>query len=119
MKEWVIGIDSALVEELAAEFERGPLLSDGDRLLEEQTVAWLCGLKIEVFSREHPPPHFRVSYQRETNNFDLCTGEPLEGKALRKWHRNIKKWHHEHRDDLIRTWNKARPTDCPVGKVKC
>jgi len=92
---------------------------EGLRRLEEQLVASLNGLKIEVFSREHPPPHFRVIYQGQSNNFDICTGEPLQGDALKKWHRNIKEWHGKHRQKLIEAWNSSRPSDCPVGEVHC
>src|SRR5208337_1406457 len=117
MKEWIFKIDRTLTAELAKDFGLGPLMDNGKRLLEEQTIASLNGLTIEVFSREHPPPHFRVTYQGESNNFDICTGQPLEGNALKKWRRNILSWHAMHRDELINAWNRLRPSDCPVGDV--
>ncbi|MFC1680359.1 DUF4160 domain-containing protein [Pseudomonadota bacterium] len=119
MSQWVVAIDQSLVRELAEDFQRGPLLESGKRQLDEQLVAWLDGLKIEIFSREHPPPHFHVVYQGKSNNFDICTGEPLEGSALRKWHNNIRAWHEKNRKTLIDTWNSTRPSDCPVGRVEC
>ena len=58
MAEWTVPLDDALIEALASDFRNGPLMDDGSRLLEEQLVAWLDALKIEIFSREHPPPAF-------------------------------------------------------------
>lgn len=120
MTEWRVEIEPKLVSELAEDFLLGPIVTDdGRRFLTEQTVARVDGLKIEIFSNEHPPPHFRVSYQGETNNFDICTGEPLEGAALSVWFRNIRKWHKENRHKLVARWNDSRPTDCTVGPVQC
>ena len=66
MTEWSVVIDDELVASLAVSMRQGPIHEiQGDtglRLLTEDTVARINGLKIEVFSNEHPPPHFRVEY---------------------------------------------------------
>jgi hypothetical protein len=80
------------MEKLRSSFQAGPILNDqGRRLLEEHSVAQLQGLKIEIFSKEHPPPHFRVSYSGETNNFTIDDCSPMNGNSLKKWFRNIRK----------------------------
>jgi hypothetical protein len=119
MTEWKVQVDEEMNESLAKDFRDGPIMEDGLRLLEEQQVAWLEGLKIEVFSREHSPPHFRVSYQGQRADFDICTGESLGGDALKRWRRNIRNWHRLNRQRLIDAWNSSRPADCPVGEVRC
>lgn len=119
MADWAISVSAKLVVELAKEFHSGPIIDDrGRRRLEEALVAEVDGLQVEIFSNEHPPPHFRVRYQGRSANFDICTGEPLTN-GLEKWRRNIRKWHAENRQTLIDSWNRRRPTDCPVGRVEC
>ncbi|MDE2125241.1 MAG: DUF4160 domain-containing protein [Armatimonadetes bacterium] len=118
-KEWSVPVDDDLTAELSRDFEIGPLLENGKRRIEERLVDRIDGLKIEIFSREHPPPHFRVSYQGESNNFDICTGEPLHGTTLSKWFHNIRRWHGRNRERLVVVWNDRRPSDCPVGTVDC
>lgn len=119
MSEWAVPAPESLVGQLRDDFQSGPLLDDnGRRQLEEASVDSINGLRVEVFAREHPPPHFRVVYQGESANFDICSGEPLTA-GLTKWHRNIRKWHGSNRSVLIDSWNRMRPSDCPVGRAEC
>ncbi|MEW6047229.1 MAG: DUF4160 domain-containing protein [Bacillota bacterium] len=117
--EWAVELTGELRNSLERSFQFGPIMPDGRLKLEEALVDHIDGLKVEIFAREHPPPHFRVSYQGRSGIFDICTGEPLQADELRKWHRNIKKWHAANREKLIEAWNERRPTDCPVGRVEC
>ena len=119
MSEWIVPVSDDIVAVLSEDFCAGPLIDDtGRRRLEEARVDDLNGLKIEIFSNEHPPPHFRVSYQGQSADFEICTGESLTG-GLEKWRRNIRTWHAKNRQKLISEWNRRRPSDCPVGPVKC
>lgn len=116
MKEWIVDLHDAVSEELAESFRQGPIIDDkGRRWLTEETIASIDGLKIQVFAREHPPPHFRVSYAGETNDFRIRDCMPIHGEQLKKFFRNIREWHSNHKQDLIKAWNSSRPTDCPVG----
>lgn len=115
-REWVIEAAKELSTSLAAEFLAGPIINeDGQRFLTEEQVGALDGLKVEIFSREHPPPNFRVSYAGDTANFSIWDCNHLNG-GLAKWNRNIRKWHAEHKQDLIAARDRTRPSDCPVGK---
>lgn len=123
MSEWVVDIDVALVEELAESIRQGPVLEikDGEamRMLTEETVARIEGLKVEIFANEHPPPHFRVKYQGSTANFTIedCTRMNGSGQILR-FEKNVKHWWSTNKTKLIETWNRLRPSDCPVGKYQ-
>lgn len=118
MTEWSVEVGNWLTEELAESFAQGPILDDnGTRLLTEKQVARVAGLKIEVFSHEHPPPHFRVKYSGETANYTIDDCTQMNG-GLKKFYRNIKTWHAKNKDALISAWNKMRPGDCPVGKYE-
>jgi hypothetical protein len=37
--------------------------------------------------------------------------------GLEKYHRNIKKWYKDNKENVIAAWDSTRPTKCPVGKV--
>ena len=105
--------------ELEECFCSGPMIDDnGTRLLNEELFDRLNGLKIDIFSNEHPPPHFRVKFQGQTNNFTISDCTPLNGNALKKYFRNIKKWHAENKEGIVEFWDKKRPDDCPVGKYR-
>ena len=119
MSEWKIEIPDELSHELAECIARGPIVDEnGSRLLVEEVFDRLNGLKIEVFANEHPPPHFRVCFQGECNNFTISDCSPLNGSALSRYFRNIKKWHNKNKKQLIEFWNKKRPSGCPVGKYR-
>jgi Domain of unknown function (DUF4160) len=114
--EWIVDAPYDLVKSLAREFQSGPIINDaGQHHLTEQQIGSLNGLKMEIFSREHPPPHFRVIYAGETANFTIKDCTKLNG-GLNAWERTIRKWHIEHKQDLIETWDRTRPSNCPVGK---
>jgi hypothetical protein len=116
-REWTVTADD-LARSLAASFQQGPIIDDrGMRFLGEELVATLDGLRVHIFSREHPPPHFRVTYAGETADFYISNGSKLVG-GLKKWERTIRAWHAGHKEQLIEVWNRTRPTDCPVGAYR-
>lgn len=88
--------------------------------LEKAFIDRIKNLKVEIYSDEHPPPHFHVkTNDGDENSFRIDNAEPLyPNGGLKKWFKNIKKWHSENRYILIETWNEMRPTDCPVGPIK-
>ena len=120
MAEWCVELDDlTAVTQLRESLELGPMLTaNGQRSLNEQQVGKMFhGLRVEVFSDEHPPPHFRVRYQGETARFRIDDCSPMDA-GLRKFQRNIERWHAENKALLIETWNSSRPTDCPVGAFR-
>ena len=116
MDEWSVSLpDSSAVEELTESFRLGPMVDDvGRRRTDEALVATAGPLRIDIFSNEHPPPHFRVSCQGQTANYRISDGAQLNG-GLTKFHRNVKRWHARNKQLLIDAWNRSRPTHCPVG----
>ena len=115
---WVVVVPEEISRTLLREFRIGPIINDkGARYLTEHLVARVDGLKIEIFSNEHPPPHFRVLYGKDSANFSIQDCRKLNG-GLDKWERTIKQWHSKNKDKLIEVWNVSRPTDCPVGPYK-
>lgn len=108
--------------------DRGPikqLAEEGDgkhelRFIRKALFAKLNGLKIYIYSGEHPPPHFHVIYNGEENSFSILDASPLypDGQLF-EYFKNIKKWHKINKEALVNAWNESRPSDCPVGRIIC
>jgi len=89
----------------------------GDLKVAPYLVDRFQGLRVEVFSNEHPPPHFRVKCGSETASYQIKNCAPLNGE-LRRYYRVINSWHAENKAKLIEAWNSRRTTDCPVGAYR-
>ena len=121
MNEWSVPVSADITSKLAECIQQGPVLEIRDgrgfRLLTEETLARVNGLKIELFSNEHPPPHFRVKFQSSTANFSIADCSRLNGSGeVLKYEKNIILWWRDNKRSLIDTWNRLRPSDCPVGQ---
>lgn len=93
---------------------------DGDTILIEtkQLVERLDGLCIEIYSGEHPPPHFHVKSPEVDASFAIDDCRVLNGKARSSAIKKIKYWHRSSKDMLIEVWNSTRPTSCTVGEYR-
>ncbi|MBB1276329.1 DUF4160 domain-containing protein [Pseudoalteromonas sp. SR43-3] len=91
----------------------GPILIEMKHLVER-----LGSLKIEIYSDEHPPPHFHVITPNSKASFRLDNCELLEGNLPNKYKRKVEYWFYEKnaKKALISFWDKTRPTNCTVGK---
>jgi len=119
MAEWQVEISSEVAFELEESINQGPIIDDQDRhLLVEREVDRINGLKIFVYSNEHPPPHFLVTCSEGSQRFEISDCKPLDGSGLEKYLRNIRKWHEKNKNVLIKAWNESRPSDCPVGAYR-
>ena len=120
--EYVIAVPDALIDELEQSFFQGPIDSRGSQEPElsiEFIVALDCGMKIEIFAREHPPPHFRVKHNGRTANFAIADCRVLNGdERILKYERNVRHWWKTNKPKLIKVWNETRPADCPVGAYR-
>ena len=118
MAEYIVPVDEELARELHRSF-LGPPIGDDENLVEvRMMVGQIGGLKVEIFANEHPPPHFRVVYQGRSNDFSIADCEPMHGHGLKGYWRRIRKWHCDHKNDLINAWDTRRPSNCPVGPFK-
>jgi Domain of unknown function (DUF4160) len=118
--EYVIGVTDDLERELATSFAAGRIVEITDKgpivEFKKVLVAKLGGVKVEIFSNEHPPPHFRVKFQGSTANYTIkdCTRIKGSGEVVR-FEKNILLWWQSNKQQLIDIWDKMRPTNCPVG----
>lgn len=115
-KEWVLELDQDATESL-----KNTLRLDSQRNSSSQYTELLVdsigGLKIELFAREHPPPHFRVKTGGQTANFRIKDCHKMNG-GLEVHYRAIRQWHVENKQMLVSAWNEHRPDGCPVGPYR-
>lgn len=91
--------------------------TDGSLYNIKQLVGRVHGLKIEVFAKEHPPPHFHISGGGIDATFSLADCAHLEGQIGGRERALVEWWYQRSRSTLVRAWNESRPTNCPVGTV--
>lgn len=120
MTEYVVSVTKELEEELSKSFASGRIVEFTDKgeyvELKKVQVDRLKGLKIEVFSNEHPPPHFRVKFQGSTANYRIKDCKRINGSGeVVRFENNVFKWWKSNKQKLIDIWNERRPSDCPVG----
>lgn len=91
--------------------------TDGSLYNIKQLVGSVRGLKIEMYPREHSPPHFHVVGGGIDALFSLEDGSFLAGNIPGREQALVKFWYNESRPLLVETWNKLRPSNCPVGPI--
>lgn len=117
-REWVAEFSDA---DALSRLKAGLLNAEPKDDTEDENLELLVdrfgALKVEVFAREHPPPHFRVKCAGDSANYKIADCAQLNG-GLRREYRAIKKWHAANKAKLIAAWNTHRPSDCPVGEYR-
>lgn len=100
------------------------LLSEGyavwtdGRLYEiRQLVARVQVLRIEVFSREHSPPHFHVRSADIDAVLAVRDGSFIGGTIDGRSRRLVEWWYARAKGVVVTAWNESRPSDCPVGPI--
>lgn len=90
----------------------GPILVEAKELVER-----IDGMKIEIYAKEHPPPHFHVVTANNRASFTLDKCELLDGSLPSKQRRKIEYWFFtmNAKAALIEIWNRTRPEGCVVG----
>ncbi len=91
--------------------------SDGSLYETRQLVARAHGLRIEIYPREHPPPHFHVRAAGLHVSFAIEDCRLLEGSISGRDRTLIEWWYRYSRPRLVAVWNATRPADCPVGPI--
>jgi len=117
-------ISGDLVEELSSALaevhtrqisERGT--ANSDNLSLQVKAPELPDLKIQIYSKEHPPPHFHVDTSENSASFRITDCKMIDGYFPGKKYKVIRRWWKNNVQRLVNEWNRIRPTDCPVGEV--
>ena len=63
------------------------------------------GIIIQMFIKEHNPPHFHAFYGGDVAVFSIDTGQMIQGDFPQKKATLVTAWSILHKDELIKNWN--------------
>ena len=112
LNELSIWLEALLHEACSIWEEDGKLIL----LYNKHLVERVNGLKFEVYSNEHPPPHFHVKSPNVDASFAIDDCRKIDGKISKRDHLKVRYWHQFSKPKIIEAWNSTRPTNCVVGE---
>jgi hypothetical protein len=77
------------------------------------TISAFYGLLIQMFFRDHAPPHFHVKYGEHKAVIDIQTLTMLEGRLPRRALSLALDWAELHRDELLEDWRLCQEMQPP------
>ena len=77
------------------------------------TLSVFYGIVIQMFWREHPPPHFHALYGEYEVQIDLRDLSVLRGTLPRRAMALVLEWAAEHRAELMEDWNLCSQLQTP------
>jgi hypothetical protein len=73
------------------------------------TLKIIDGTKIDVYSREHPPPHFHAIHAEDEELIEIKTLETYAGELPRKQRRKVIDWAADNQELLMENFNRLNP----------
>lgn len=77
------------------------------------TISYFFGIVIQMFWREHAPPHFHAMYGEDEALIDIRTMEVIKGSLPKRALALTLEWAVQHREELMEDWrlcqSKQRP----------
>lgn len=68
------------------------------------TISSFYGILIQMFWKDHAPPHFHALYAEDEALIDIRTLEMIEGYLPRRALALVLEWAQEHRNELLEDW---------------
>lgn len=82
------------------------------------TISMFFGIVVQMYWRDHSPPHFHAYYQGREGLIEISTGELLAGALPLAVRRILREWTVRHKSELMANWEKGRlrlPFEAVVG----
>lgn len=67
------------------------------------------GVKIQIYPRDHNPPHFHVEAADKNASFDIRTGELMQGGLGHTANRIVRQYYQQNQSMLLNIWQDTRP----------
>jgi Domain of unknown function (DUF4160) len=77
------------------------------------TISQFFGIVIQMFWREHAPPHFHAMYGEYEALIDIRTLEIIRGSLPRRAQALVLEWAAQHRTELMEDWNLCQSKQLP------
>ena len=73
------------------------------------TIKIIEGTKIDVYSREHPPPHFHAIYAEHEELIEIETLETYTGKIPNNKRKKVVNWAKDNKQILSENFKRLNP----------
>ncbi len=77
------------------------------------TISMFYGIVIQMFWKEHPPPHFHALYAEHEAVINIQTLDVTKGFLPRRAMVMVLEWASEHRNELMEAWNQCAHMQTP------
>jgi len=77
------------------------------------TISQFFGIVIQMFWREHAPPHFHAMYAEYEALIDIRTLEIIKGSLPRRALALVLEWAAQHRIELMEDWKLCQQKQLP------
>ena len=74
------------------------------------TIKMFDGIKVDVYARDHPPPHFHALYGGYEELIVIETLETYAGGLPKTQRRKVVAWAANHKDWLLSVFNQLNPS---------
>ena len=72
------------------------------------TISIFFGIIVQMYWRDHPPPHFHAYYQGNEGLISIETGELIAGRLPPTARRILKDWTFQRQAELLENWERCR-----------
>jgi hypothetical protein len=76
-------------------------------------IARFFGVVIQMYKRDHPPPHLHAIYAEFIGVFDIQTGDLTDGDLPSKQKRLVETWIKLHKAELLDNWGLLQNEELP------
>jgi hypothetical protein len=76
-------------------------------------ISSFFGIVIEMYFKDHPPPHFHALYAGEKASIDIATGDVIRGSISPRALRLVREWLDLHREEMELNFRLAEDEETP------
>lgn len=73
------------------------------------TLTVIDGVKIQVYSRDHLPPHFHAQYAEDEELIEIETLNTYRGSIPRNKRKKVIEWANNHKSILLQNFTRLNP----------
>ena len=77
------------------------------------TISSFYGIAIQMFWRDHLPPHFHIRYAEHKAEIEIRTLAVLRGNLPKRALALVLEWASEHREELLEDWELCASRQTP------
>jgi hypothetical protein len=77
------------------------------------TISVFYGIWIQMFFRDHAPPHFHVTYAEHKAQINIETLAIIRGSLPRRAQTMVEEWGRQHQTSLMENWELCKQMQAP------